>query len=267
MRFILFGLITVLLSCASEPLPTVKDDRVVPFYRRYMKKDKEIIYVVVDYQDQIDHETKRLLDNAIRKFDPEILLARYSAEEALDLEDFSGCEEKDHCSTALWTCQFAKRKGVPCVTGEPFHTELLKESVKLSKTTNNDILFYYVYRSVVQDSGKNKDPLRNIDQLIEKNKNLLNLHSDFDRNDFNRIFKEKMNRPMVVINPKNLEVNSSGNYIQRLAFAVDKSYHSLLFTKINKSHVRHKRIMVVYQLSVFEKQESALEEYFSGHIP
>ncbi len=268
MRNVLLCFLALLLSCATEPVTTKKEERPVPYSLRYKKKDQELIYVVVNLVSNIDPETKKVIKDSIQKFDPELVITKYPAEAAHELGKMSAaCEQENRCSTALWTCQQAKKKGIRCISGDPYYSEILKESQKVISGTPDDILFYYTYRSLVAISVKDKNPLGSLESKIELNKELLNMVSDFNSDDFIRIYRSKFNTNSVKIDPKHLAPDSKGNYIQRLSFAVDKAYHNLLFRNIMNKNKIHKRILVVYGHFTFVEQKEALEERFSGHLP
>jgi hypothetical protein len=242
-------------------MPGVKKAETVPFYRRYKKKDQELIYVVARLKS--DAETQKLISEAIRKFEPELVLTKLPAENKfLQEKEFSACEQDNRCSTPVWTCRMARKKGIPCLTAEPYHTELLKEALKFHLTPE-EILFYYTYRSLV---GK-KDPLEGLEQIIEENKKVLNLASNYNKYDFIRTYKGKMNRAAVQVDAENLEPLPNGNYLQSLSAIMKVAYYNSLFDNIDEQQTIHKRLMVVYDPATFSGQESALEEYYSGHIP
>ncbi len=266
MRFILLSLITALLSCASEPLPVVKKSEAPPFYRRYVKKDHELIYMVSHFGNQIDPTSQKFIDDSIRRFDPEIILTKYPVEDKSEFDnEISACESELGCTTAASSCMAAKRRGIPCISGEPYHTEILKEALGFVKHPD-EILFFYTYRSLLMTLPGKKDPLLEIDSLIEENKKSLHLSSTFDKHDFIRIYKEKVG-PTIIIGQSYLKPVEKGNYLQRLSFIVQRSYLHLLFKKTHLEQLSHKRIMFIYDPATFIKQEKRLEEYYSDHIP
>lgn len=266
MRLIFLCLLIVLVSCATEAPPAAKKSETPPFYRRYRVKDKELIYVVAPFTKNIDLKSQQLIDETIRKFDPELILTNYPVENKPEVEkEFSACDNLKNCSTVVWTCQLAKKRGIPCLSAEPYHSDILKETLKSGKHSD-DVMFFYTYRDLVVTLPGKKDPLQDIDSLIEENKKKLNIFSTFDKYDFIRIYKENVG-PTVKIGPKNLEKNPDGNYIQQLSQIIETSYYNLLFKKMEQEHAASKRLMIVYGPSTFNIQRSALEEHFSDHIP
>ncbi len=266
MRSLLFGLITVLLSCASEPLPVAKKADTPPYYRRYIKKDHELIYVVSNFGNQIDSVSQKFIDDSIKRFDPEIILTKYPIESKFEFgNEISACESGLGCTTAASSCMAAKRRGISCISGEPYHTEILKEALRFVKKPD-DILFFYTYRSLVTTLPGKKDPLLAVDSLIEENKKILHLSSTFDKYDFIRTYKEKIG-PSIKIGQSYLKPVEEGNYLQRLSFIVQRSYLNLLFKKIDQEQSSHKRVMFVYDPATFTNLEKKLKEYYSDHIP
>ncbi len=153
------------------------------------------------------------------------------------------------------------------MTAEPYHTEIAKTALKYVGGTIEDILFFYTYRSLLNSFDPKKDPLKDIDQKIEFSKNQLNVASTFDKYDFIRNYKAKMNTSSVSIDDKNVVPDFKGNYIQRLAKAVEVAHLDLLFLRIQKEQSTHKRVMMVYGPGIFFFQVNKLEDIYSGHIP
>lgn len=268
MRFILFGLIAVLLSCASEQQLPPQKVEAPPFYRRYQLKDRELIFIAANLNRTIDPPSQALISAAIRKFDPEIILTPYPPERADEQnKELSLCEQGERCSTVSWTCRMAKKHGIPCISGDPYRSEILKALLLSGRRKKEDIIFFYTYKSLVATLSGKKDPLEGIDNLIQENKRILNVVSDFDKYDFMRMYKENMKSSMVSIDRKNIEPIFKGNYIQNLSALVEFIYNDLFLKKIDEEHSLHKRVMVVNWPGIYEALEGTFQDFYSGHRP
>ena len=116
-------------SCASPKIIVTEEKP--PFLKRYKKKEKELLYVVVKGQGNTDATTMALIKETIKKFDPEIIVTKFPPHDhqLFDLE-ISQCQQNQKCSAVAWSCVLAKPRGIPCLTGEPFDSDILKRSVQ-----------------------------------------------------------------------------------------------------------------------------------------
>lgn len=264
-RFIILS--TLLLSCATDNSQQLTKKETAPFLKRYKKKSKELIYIAIEEKGNVDDPTMKLIRSTMKKFDPEIIVTKYPVEGKYRLEmDLSQCEQNQGCSPSAWTCLMARPRGIPCLTGEPFHSEILKRA--RSRSVNPDeILFFYTFRSLVRTMKGKASPLEGLSRILEEEKKVLNMVSPLDADEFVRMYRDKMNSKTVVVGKKEIRPNAEGHYLQRLAKLIEETQEQLILERIEKEQIEHERVMVVYGIDHYERHKVPLEDFFSSHLP
>lgn len=267
MPFKVLFLSLIILSCATENSQVVSRKESPPFLKRYKNKNKELIYIAIKSVGSVDEVTKSLIQTTIKKFDPEIIVTKYPVEGVHRLEtDLSQCELGQGCSASAWSCFLAKPRGIPCLSGEPFHSAILKRSRSL-KVNSDEILFLYTFRSLVKTMKGKKSPLEGLDKILEEEKKVLNMVSALDEKEFIRMYRDKMNSQTILVGKKEILPKADGNYIQQLAKLVQDSEDQLILEKIEKEQIEHERVLVIYGIEHFERHLNPLEDFFSSHLP
>ncbi len=264
-RFLVIAFL--LLSCATDNPPVVSKKEAPPFLKRYKKKNKELIYIAVDEKGNVDNATSNLIQSTVKKFDPEIIIAKYPVEGEYRIEnELSECEQNQLCSPSARACTMARPRGIPCISGQPFHSDIRKRA-QTKKAGPDDILFFYTFRSLVRTMEGKKSPLEGLGKILEEEKKVLNLVSQLDEEEFIRMYRDKMNSKTILIGKSEIRPKADGHYIQRLARIVEESHEELILEKIEKEQMGHERVMVVYGVDHFRRHLSPLEDFFSGHLP
>ncbi len=257
-----------LVSCASEDMndnPVHTENP--PFFKRYKKREKELLYIAVNEKGNVDTVTMKLIDRTLKKFDPEIIVAKYPVHDPnILVQELSQCEQNLGCTPSSWACYVAKPRGIPCISGEPFDSDILRRIVN-KKTLADEILFFYSYRRLVRKSKGHDKPLTLLPQIIEEEKKILNLASRFDKDEFLLMYKDKMGSSLIKLGFTDLKSIRTGNYLQRLAWVIRKTHDDLVLEKIEKEQLSHERVMVVYGVEHYKKQLMPLEDFFSSHLP
>ncbi len=258
----------LLVSCASEDMndnPVQTENP--PFFKRYKKRNKELLYIAVKEKGNVDTATMTLIDETVKKFDPEIIVAKYAVHDPHTLErELSQCEQNLGCTPSAWACFVAKPRGIPCYSGEPFDSDIMRRIVN-KKILSDEILFFYSYRQLVRKSKGMEKPLTLLSEVIEEEKKILNLASRFDKDEFLLMYRDKMGSSLVKLGFSDLKADRNGNYLQRLAFLIRKTHDDLVLEKIEKEQLSHERVMVVYGVEHYKKQLMPLEDFFSSHLP
>lgn len=256
----------LLLSCATqEPAPPPMEK--TPFLNRYKNKEKELLYIAVKGQGLADQETRALIKHTMKKFDPEVVITQYPSEETYNLQsDISLCEQNRGCNPSSWTCHTSKPLGIPCITGEPYHSDLLKRAA-----TKNikpvEVLFFYSYRTLVKTSKGRKSPLDHLAEIIEQEKKLLNYASPFRDEDFKTLHSEIFGTRRIRLSYAELKPKADGSYWQKIAKVLDDSHEELILERIEREQLEHKRVMVIYGVDHYRKHKEPLVEFFASHIP
>jgi len=267
MSFRFLFLFILLVSCATETPHVVDRKETPPFLKRYKKKSKELIYIATLEKDVIDDPTKNLIRKTVKKFDPEIIVTKFPVEGEYRLEnDLSRCENGFGCTTSAWTCLMAKPRGIPCVSGEPFHSEILKRA-RRKKLINDDVLFFYTFRALVQTLKGKKSPLDGLSVILEEQKKVLNMANRMDEEVFIRMYQDKMNSKTILVGKPEIRPDSGGHYLQRIAKILQDSEEELILEKIQKEQRGHERVLVVYGIDHYERHLDPLEDFFSSHLP
>ncbi|MES2525633.1 MAG: hypothetical protein V4598_01045 [Bdellovibrionota bacterium] len=257
-----------LVSCASEDMNdnTAQTEK-TPFFKRYKKRNKELLYIAVNEKGNVDTATMTLIDETVKKFDPEIIVAKYSVHDPNTIvKELSQCEQNLGCTPSAWACYIAKPRGIPCYSGEPFDSDIMRRIVN-KKILSDEILFFYTYRQLVRKSKGVEKPLTLLPDIIEEEKKILNLASRFDKDEFILMYKDKMGSSLIKLGFTDLKSNRNGNYLQRLAWLVRKAHDDLVLEKIEKEQLDHERVMVIYGVEHYKKQVVPLEDFFSSHLP
>lgn len=266
MRLISIAFLGFLFACATQETKPVKTES-LPFMKRYVNKDKELVYIVARTYGEVDEATKTLITMALKKFDPEIILTKYPAEETFQLQDeLSHCEQGLGCSPVIWSCQAAKLHGIPCLTAEPYFSEVQKE-VRKKGYKAEEVLFIYTYASLVSSMGQSKEPLAVLPEKIEETKKLLNIAPKFEKEDFIQMYKEKMRSNVIRINPENLRENRNGNYLQKLAVVLEDARHTLIHSRVATEMSLHKHMMVIFGPGYYFRHKDYIENLFSTPVP
>lgn len=252
MPFRFFILVLLLISCATENTVVATKKESPPFLKRYKKKNKELIYIAINDKGNVDNPTMKMIQETVKKFDPEIIITEYPVE--------------GEYRPVPWTCDVAKPRGIPCLSGEPFQTDILKRA-RTKRVNNDDILFFYTFRSLVTTMKGKKSPLDGLSGIIEQEKKTLNIVSQLDEEEFVRMYRDKMNSKTVRVGKPEIRPKADGHYIQRLAKIVQDSHEELILERIQKEQLGHERVMVVYGVEHYERHLNPLEDFFSGHLP
>lgn len=265
-RFII--LCALLLSCATDhSQKLITKNEAPPFLKRYKKKNKELFYIAIDEKGNVDDPTMNLIRQAVKKFDPEIIVTKYPVEGENRLEvDLSQCEQNQGCGASAWTCLMARPRGIPCLSGEPFHSEILKRA-KSKEVHSDEILFFYTFRELVRKMKGKKSPLDGLAKILEEEKRVLNMVSPLDADEFIRMYRDKMNSRTILVGKNEIRPNAGGHYIQRLAKLIEETKERLILEKIEKEQLDHERVMVVYGIEHYERHKVQLEDFFSTHLP
>lgn len=264
-KFILLSFL--LLSCATENTQVVSQKESPPFLKRYKKKNKELIYIAINEKGAVDAATMKLIKDTVKKFDPEIVIAKYPVEGAYRIEaDLSQCEQNQICSPSAWTCLMVKPRGIPCLSGQPFHSAILKRSQSVN-VNSDEILFFYTFRTLVETMKGKKSPIEGLGMILETEKKILNMVSQLDEEEFIRMYRDKMNSRTIVVGKSEIRPKADGHYIQRLAKLVENSEEELILEKIEKEQLEHERVMVVYGIEHYKRHLNPLENFFSSHLP
>lgn len=266
MKILILALI-ILVSCSTLEEDTNVQTESPPFFKRYKKKDKELLYIAVKEKGNADSATMNLIDETVKKFDPEIIITKYTVQDPDILaQEFNQCEQKMGCTPASWTCFKAIPRGIPCVSGEPYDSQILRKIVN-PKILADEILFFYTYRSLVKKSKSQTKPLDLLPEIIEAEKKVLNLASRFDKEEFLLMYKDKMGQATVRLSLNDLRPDRKGHYLQRISSLVRKAHDDLILEKIEELQYFHGRVMVVYGVEHYKKQLIPLEDFFSSHLP
>lgn len=268
MRILSFFTLSFLLACATD-VPTSNLAKVKPpFLKRYKSRTKELLYIVVEDERTMKPETRALIAQNVKKFDPEIAITMMSPERPQENTlDHNACElnEKD-CTPVAWTCRFVKPHGIPCIGGYSYNTEVLEESVR-RKLSSDDVLFFHVYKSLLEEFKTNKKPLDKLTQFIEQNKTRINMVSTMDKERFLFRWRDMMGSRDVILTEKNLKPVTNGNYLQNIAKVLRDSGEALTIQKIRKEQLAHERVLVVYTYEHFKHHLAPLEKFFSTELP
>jgi hypothetical protein len=97
----------------------------------------------------------------------------------------------------------AKPRGIPCFSGEPYDSEIMRRIVN-PKILSEEVLFCYSFRTLVKKSKGIPKPLDLLPLIIEDEKKLLNLASRFDKEEFILMDKEKMGASTVRLTQKEI---------------------------------------------------------------
>lgn len=268
MRWISFVTLALLFACASD-VPTSNLTKMKPpFLKRYKHKTKELLYIVVEDERTMKPETRELIAQNVKRFDPEIAITMLSPERAEEnTKDHNACEVSEaSCTPVAWTCRFVKPRGIPCLGGESYHSELLHEAVK-RKLSQDDVLFFYIYKELIEAFKTNKRPLDKLPEIIDHNKTLLNMAGRMEKESFLYQYHEKMGSRDVVLSAKNLRPVAGGNYLQKIAKVLRDSQEALTIAKIRKEQLAHERVLVVYTFEHFRYHLAPLEKFFSTELP
>lgn len=268
MRFLTFLTLCFLLACATD-VPTSKLAKVKPpFLKRYKSRTKELLYIVVEAERSMTPETRALIAQNVKKFDPEIAITMMSPESPQqNTLDHNACEvNEEDCTPVAWTCRFVKPHGIPCIGGYSYNNEVLEEAVK-RKISSDDVLFYYVYESLIQEFKTNKKPLDKLPLLIEQNKTRINMVSRMEKESFLFRWRDMMGTKDVVLTEKYLKPVAKGNYLQKTAKVLRDSQEALTIQKIRKEQLAHERVLVVYTYDHFRYHLAPLEKFFSTELP
>lgn len=256
----------LLVSCATEPEVVVKKET-PPFLKRYKKKNKELIYIAINEKGNVDAPTMTLIKTTVKKFDPEIIITKYPVEGEYRIEnDLSSCDNNQGCTPTGWTCLAARPRGIPCLSGEPFHTDILKRARK-KNLKDDDVLFFYTFRELVRSMNGKKSPLDGLAAIIEKEKKVLNMVSALDDGEFVRMYRDKMNAKTIIVGKNEIRPKAQGHYIQRIAKLLQDSHEELILEKIEKEQMGHERVMVVYGVEHYGRHLMPLEDFFSSDLP
>ncbi len=275
MRILL--LLALCFSCASPEgqvdydVPVQKiaaaKDEAVPHLKRYKRKSKELIYIAVRENGNADDATLKMIKETLIKFDPEYFVVEYPVQDPRLFErELSQCEQNLGCSASAYSCQVGKAAGILCVSGEPFLTEIFKRARK-ARLTAEQILFFTTYRELVKKEKEKKNPLENLEKIIEEQKNLLGTNIRFDGDEFYRMYKDNMADKIIRLNPAFLKPDPKGHYIQKISAVLDEIHETSILDKIEKGQMDHERVMVVYSVSHYRKHKAQLEEFFASHFP
>ncbi len=263
---ILFLAFLFLVSCATPEEDNLQTES-PPFFKRYKKRNKELLYIAVKEKGNADTATMNLIDETVKKFDPEIIITKYTVQDpAILVQELNQCEQNLGCTPASWSCFTAKPRGIPCISGEPYDSDILRRIVN-PKILADEILFFYSYRSLVKKSKGNPKPLDLLPEIIEVEKKILNLASRFDKDEFLLMYKDKMGLSTVKLGLSEMKPDRKGHYLQRISWMVRKAHDDLILEKIEKEQLSHERVMVVYGVEHYKKQLMPLEDFFSSHLP
>ena len=274
MRILL--LIALCVSCASpegqvdydvpvEKIAALKER--LPHLKRYKRRTKELIYIAVRENGNADEATLKLIKETLIKFDPEYLVVEYPVQDPrLFDQELSQCEQNLGCSPSAYSCHTGKPAGILCKSAEPFATEMFKRARK-AKLTAEQILFFSVYRELVEKEKDKPKPLEHLEKIIEEQKNLLGTSIRFDNEEFYRIYKDNMGEKVIRLNPAFLMPKAEGHYIQKIAKIMDDLHENSILEKIEKGQLDHERVMVVYGETHYRKHRDQLEEFFASHFP
>ena len=267
MRLLTIILLAILASCATD-VPTSKlTKQTPPFLKRYKNKSRELLYIVVKDDVDIDIETRLLIRENIDRFNPEILITKISPDRKIDFDqELRRCEVNENCGLAAWSCSFAKPKGIPCTGGDPYKSDLVREAVRRKKFTQDEILFFFVYNSLLDFSG-DPDVLNKLPQIITEAKDELNLVSRMNKESFLYHYREKFGRGPVILSQKYVSPVAKGNYLQKLAAGLHDTYQDLIITKIQKEQIAHERVIVIYPFPQYRYHLKPLEKFFSTDLP
>lgn len=267
MRILFAGLFFV-FSCATDVPTTPEKKETVPFVKRYKKGAKELLYFVYDDQNLPDEKTKELLQTTVKRFDPEIVITKLLTEDKAQTYQIQNrCEvAPKYCPMEYWSCNFVKPRGIPCVSGHPYQSEVFRRAETLGKSSD-EILFFTTYRFLVEKSTSEKAPLNELDGQIEKAKELLNIVSPMGREDFLAHYRDHMGRGPVILTPRNLWPVPNGNHLQTTSAVMTRATDELIFEEIRKEQLAHERVLVIYGKGHFRAQRGMLEKFFSTELP
>lgn len=261
-------LLTLLFSCATDVPTTELTTQKPPFLKRYKHRTKELLYVVVARPRFLDDKTRDLIAENVKKFDPEIVVTMIPPEKPAEFTlDQNQCEVNEAaCTPVAWACRFVKPRGIPCVTGDPFQTEIVKEA-EARGLRPDEVLFYYVYASLLAEFPKNKDVLKKLPELIADTKDALNMVGPMNEEKFLYQYREKMGTKNLAMTKKNLAPVADGNYLQRLSKVIRDSTEHLILKKIRTEQLAHERVLVIYTLGHYRYHLAPLEKFFSTELP
>lgn len=263
------SLLLFLVSCSSIEVPTTTlAPRSTPYLRRYKHKKKELLYVAVGLRKNMSPRTKELVQDAVKRFEPEILITMIPVDDGRNVDqEYTRCEVDQECTLVAWSCNYAKPRGILCVSGEPYHSDLVRAAAKDHGVTQEEILFFYVYRELLNESLEEARPLDGLDEIIEEQIERLNIVSRFDKPDFLRRYRDKLGKGPVKLYQDYLLPDPRGNYLQRLSEIIHATEASFVLGRIRKEQMVHQRVLVIYMENIFKRQHPKLEKFFSTELP
>ena len=188
-------ILLMILSCASSLKPNYdllkdysfelqeKEPYRVPYYVKFEKGDKELLYIAANHTSNKGTLTFTLIESAVHSFKPNyIIIEGVPSGKVSDgfLKFIEECSKKSfkNCGEPIYTASLARKKNIPFDGGEPDDLVIMNKLAK-ENIAGEDLAYFYLLRMVSQWKRQNR--INNLNQkiIIIKFELLQILHSIF----------------------------------------------------------------------------------------